>query len=94
MNQNHFSSGCQSGFMTLPLVLLHEQPTVILLLKMALVSWSLAIDERGGQKDLRGSGRQSVIPYDHERIVLYFSSLPCLCEPEPFSFDRPICRPL
>jgi hypothetical protein len=44
----------------------------------------LAIDERGGHEDLRGSGRQSVIPYVHGRIGLYCSSMPCLCELEPF----------
>jgi hypothetical protein len=43
--------------MTLPPVLLPEQPAVILLLGMVLVSWSLAIDEHGGHEDLRGSGR-------------------------------------
>jgi hypothetical protein len=57
---------------------------VVLLLNRALVSWSLAIDERSGYEDLRGSGCRSVIPYVHERTVLYCSSLPCLCEPEPF----------
>jgi hypothetical protein len=63
---------------------------VVLLLEMFLVSWSLGIDERGGHEDLRGSGRQSIIPYVHGRMELYCSSLPCLCEPEPFSdLDRP-----
>jgi hypothetical protein len=42
---------------TLPPVLLQEQPTVILLLEEALVSWSLAMDKRDGHEDLRGSGR-------------------------------------
>jgi hypothetical protein len=60
---------------------------VILSLERTLVSWSLAIDERDGHGDLRGSGRQNVIPYIHERIVLYCSSLPCLCEPKPFFPD-------
>jgi hypothetical protein len=76
----------QNGFTTLPPVLLQEQPAVVLLLERDLVSWSLAIDERGGHEDLRGSDRRSVIPYVHERMELYCSSLPCLCEPEPFSF--------
>jgi hypothetical protein len=46
----------------------------------------VVIDERDGHEDLRGSGHQSVIPYVHERMKLYCSSLPCLCEPEPFFF--------
>jgi hypothetical protein len=71
--------------MTLPPVLLHEQPVVVLLLERALISWSLAIDERGGHKNLCGSGRRSVIPYVHGRTELYYSSLPSLCEPKPFS---------
>jgi hypothetical protein len=52
----------------------------------ALVSWSLAIDERGGHEDLHCSGHQSVIPYAYRRTGLYYSSLPCLCEPEPYLF--------
>jgi hypothetical protein len=56
---------CQSGFMALPLVPLQEQPTVVLLLEGALVSWLLAMREYGGREDLRGSGRRSVIPYIH-----------------------------
>jgi hypothetical protein len=76
---------CRIGFMTLPPVLLPKHPVVVLLLKRALVSWSLAIDEHGGHEDLCGSGRRSVIPYVHGRTGLYCSSLPCLCEPEPFS---------
>jgi hypothetical protein len=64
------------------------------------VSWSLAIDERGGHKDLRGSDRQSVIPYVHGRTELYCSSLPCLslsfffpvkkCLPGPFIAQGPV----
>jgi hypothetical protein len=54
---------------------------VVLLLEGALVSWSLAMDERGGHKDLHGLSRQSVIPYVHGRTELYCSSL---YEPEPF----------
>jgi hypothetical protein len=49
---------------------------VVILLEGDLVSWSLAIDERGGYEDLRGSGHRSVIPYVHGRIELYCSSLP------------------
>jgi hypothetical protein len=45
---------------------------VVLLLERASVSWSLAMDEH---KDLRSSGRQSVIPYVHGRMELYCSSL-------------------
>jgi hypothetical protein len=65
---------------------------VVPLLEEALVSWSLAIDERGGHGDLRGLGCQSVIPYIHGRMELYCSSLPCLSEPEPYLFlaDSPI----
>jgi hypothetical protein len=59
---------------------------VVLLLGRALASWSLAIDERGGHENLRGSGHQSIIPYVHGRTGLYCSSLSCLCEPDPF-FD-------
>jgi hypothetical protein len=66
---------CRSGFMTLPPVLLQEQPAVILLLKMTLVSWSLAIDEHDEREDLHGSGHQNVIPYVHGRMELYCSSL-------------------
>jgi hypothetical protein len=63
---------------------------VVLLLGMTLASWSLAIDERGGHQDLRGSGHRSIIPYVHERTGLYCSNLPYLCEPEPFFPDRPL----
>jgi hypothetical protein len=56
---------------------------VVLLLKEALVSWSLATDERDGHKDLRGSGHWSVISYVHGRNELYCSSM---YEPEPFIF--------
>jgi hypothetical protein len=58
---------------------------MILLLEGALVSWSLAMDERDGHEDLCGLGHRSIIPYVHGRIELYCSSL---YEPEPF-FDRP-----
>jgi hypothetical protein len=59
-------------------VLLHEQPVVVFLLEGALVSWSLAMNERGGHQDLCGSGRWSVITYVHRRTGLYCSSLPYL----------------
>jgi hypothetical protein len=66
---------------------------VVLLLERVLVSWSLAMDERGGHEDLCGLSRLSIIPYVHGRTELYCSSLPCLglsiCPP----LIRPICRP-
>jgi hypothetical protein len=51
---------------------------VVVLLEEALVSWSLAMDEHGGHKDLRGSGHQSIIPYIHGRtgVVLLKPALP------------------
>jgi hypothetical protein len=61
---------------------------VVLLLEEALVSWSLAMDERDGHKDLYGSVRRSVIPYVHERTELYCSSM---YEPEHF-FPTPVKR--
>jgi hypothetical protein len=51
---------------------------VVLLLERVLVSWSLAMDERGGHEDLCGSAHQNVIPYVHGRTELYCSRLPCL----------------
>jgi hypothetical protein len=79
---------CQNDFTTLTPVLLQEHSTVVLLLKRALVSWSLAMDERGGHENLCGSGHRSVIPYAHERteVVLLKSALP---EPT-FLSARPI----
>jgi hypothetical protein len=50
---------------------LQKQPAVVLLLEGGLVSWSLAMDKRGGHEDLRGSDRRSVIPYVHGRMELY-----------------------
>jgi hypothetical protein len=47
------------------------EPTVVLLLEGASVSWSLATDERGRHEDLRDSSRRSVIPYIHGRTELY-----------------------
>jgi hypothetical protein len=39
----------------------------------------LAMEEHGGNKDLRGLDRWSVIPYVHERIdVLYYCGLELL----------------
>jgi hypothetical protein len=61
--------------MTLPPVPLQEQPTVVLLLEGALVSWSLTMDERGGHEDLRGLDHQSLITYVHGRTELYCSSM-------------------
>jgi hypothetical protein len=58
-------------------MLLQEQPAVVLLLEGALISWLLAIDEHGGHEYLRGSRRQSVIPYVYRRTELYCTSLPC-----------------
>jgi hypothetical protein len=51
--------------MTLPPVPLQEQPTVVLLLEGLRSHKVLVIREYGGHEDLRGSGRQSVIPYVH-----------------------------
>jgi hypothetical protein len=56
---------------------------VVLLLGTTLASWLLAMDERGGHQDLRGSGRRSVIPYVHGRIELYCLRLTLH---EPFIF--------
>jgi hypothetical protein len=44
---------------------------MVLLLEGAFVSWLLALCERGGYGDLRGSDRLSVIPYVHGRTELY-----------------------
>jgi hypothetical protein len=48
-----------------------EQPIVVLLWGRFLASWLLALGERGGHKNLRGSGHLSVIPYVHGRTELY-----------------------
>jgi hypothetical protein len=74
----HIIGHYRSGFVTLPPMLLQEQPAVIFLLERGLVSWSLAMDEYGGHQDLRGSGHRSVIPDVHRRIELYCSSLTLL----------------
>jgi hypothetical protein len=87
--------GCRSCFMTLPPMALQEQSAMVLLLERVLVSWSLAIDEHSGLKDLCGSGRQSVIPYVHERTELYYSSLPSLSLPFcPLALTDLFFRPL
>jgi hypothetical protein len=64
---------------------------VVHLLEGALVSWSLAMDERDGYEYLRGSGHRSVIPYVHGTTELHCSSM---YEPEPF-FPTPVkkCQP-
>jgi hypothetical protein len=72
--------------MTLPPVLLQEQPAELLLLEGALVSWSLAMDECGEHEDLCGLGHQSVIPYVNRRTELYCSKSAL---PEPAFFVRP-----
>jgi hypothetical protein len=59
---------------------------VVLLLKGALVSWSLAIDERGRHEDLYGPGRRIIIPNVHEKTELNCSSLPYL--------SLPFCPPM
>jgi hypothetical protein len=68
----------QSGFRTFSTELLHKQSVVVSLLERVLVSWSLAMDEHGGHKDLRGSDHQSVIPYVHRitRVILLKPALP------------------
>jgi hypothetical protein len=79
---------CRNDFTTLTPVLLQEHSTVVLLLKRTLVSWSLAMDERGGHEDLCGSGHRSVIPYAHERTEVVLLK-PVLPEPA-FLSARPI----
>jgi hypothetical protein len=64
-------SYCPSGFTTLPSVPLQEQPVVVLLLEGHRSLGELAIREYGRHKDLRGSGRRSVIPYVHGWMELY-----------------------
>jgi hypothetical protein len=48
---------------------------VVFYLEMALISWLLARDGHSERSDLRGSGRQSVTRYVHERRELYCSSM-------------------
>jgi hypothetical protein len=54
-----------------------EQPAVVLLWGMSLISLLLALAERGGHGDLRGSGRLSVISSIHGRTELYCAQI-CL----------------
>jgi hypothetical protein len=70
--------------MTLPPVLVHEQPTVALLWGRLLASWLLALDEHSGHEDLCDLGHRSVIPYINGKTELYCSNL---YEPEPFLFS-------
>jgi hypothetical protein len=58
---------------------------VILLRGRHLTSWLLALGERGGHGDLRGSGRLSVIAYAHGRNEMYCAQA-CLARVFPF-FD-------
>jgi hypothetical protein len=44
------------------------------LLEVILFSWSLAIDERGGYKNLCGSDCRSVIPYILEVVETLYNS--------------------
>jgi hypothetical protein len=73
-------------------MLLQEQFIVILLLERVLFSWSLAMDEYDGYRDLCGSGRRSVIPYVHRKTELYYSSLSCLSLPICFSALTDLCE--
>jgi hypothetical protein len=50
---------------------------VLLLQEMHLASWLLALGERGGHGDLRGSDLQSIIPYVHGKTELYCAQV-CL----------------
>jgi hypothetical protein len=56
---------------------------MVLLWGTPLAFWLLALGDRGGHDDLRGSGRLSVIPYIHERTVLYCAQA-CLASSFPF----------
>jgi hypothetical protein len=44
---------------------------MVLLRGRHLAFWLLALGERGGHDDLRGSARLSIIPYVHKRTELY-----------------------
>jgi hypothetical protein len=75
-------------------VLLQEQSVVVLLLEGALVSWSLAMDERGGHEDLCSLGHWSIMPYIHGRtgVVLLKPALPELAyfsAPEKWRLPEP-----
>jgi hypothetical protein len=63
---------------------------VVLLLDRDLISWSLAMNERG-HEDLRGSGCRSVIPYVYGRTELYCSSM---YEPESAYLSAGLDRPI
>jgi hypothetical protein len=45
-----------------------EQPAVVLLWGRCLASWLLALGERGGDNDLRGSDHLSIILYVHGKL--------------------------
>jgi hypothetical protein len=76
-NPPSWCAKCRSGFTTLSPKPLLEQPAVVLLWGRYLASWLLALGERGGHDDLRGSGWLSVIPYIHGRTELYCAQV-CL----------------
>jgi hypothetical protein len=59
---------------TLLSVSLQEQSVVPFLFELILFSWSLAIDERGGHKNLCGSDCRSVIPYILEVVETLYNS--------------------
>jgi hypothetical protein len=80
------SRACRIGFMIFLSVLLQDQLVGVLLLKRDLIFWSLVMDEYGGNEDLRGLNRRSIISYVHRKTELYCSSLSCL--------SLPICLPL
>jgi hypothetical protein len=48
-----------------------EQSAVVLLWRRYLASWLLALGEHGGDNDLHGSDRLSIIPYVHGKTELY-----------------------
>jgi hypothetical protein len=66
MHSPTWRAKCRSGFTTLPPVPLLEQYRCGSFVGGAQIAEELAIREYGGHKDLRGSGRRSVIPYVHE----------------------------
>jgi hypothetical protein len=61
--------------MTLPPKVLQLQLIVVVLWGMHLASWLLAMDEHSRLKDLCGSGRQSVITYVNENLVVMLKSV-------------------
>jgi hypothetical protein len=50
-----------------------EQSAVVLLWGRYLASWLLALGEHGGDNDLHGSDRLSIIPYVHGKTELYYA---------------------